>query len=104
MFLTKRARFSDMQKKSFCSPSLHQGCQIFLETMYQNGEKIIKITTKLPNGRNIFQMGIKYTNIFHSKALQNLHKWKIFGLKTYRLATLHCSRPHKLRRPRSKTQ
>jgi hypothetical protein len=26
------------------------------------------------SGHNIFQMGIKYANIFHSKALQNLPK------------------------------
>jgi hypothetical protein len=59
-----------------------QGSQIFLDTMYQNGEKC----TKLPQNYqviikytkyiipNIFQMGMKYTNIFHSKALQNLPK------------------------------
>jgi hypothetical protein len=44
--------------------------------------KIYQITTKLQigpkihitNGRNIFQMVIKCTNTFHSKALQNLPK------------------------------
>jgi hypothetical protein len=57
-----------------------QGCQILLGTIYQNGEKYTKlplnyqIATKLPNGLNIFQMVIKYTNLFHSKALQNLPK------------------------------
>jgi hypothetical protein len=42
--------------------------------------KIYKNTTKLPNDHyvntpndlNIFQIGIKYTNIFHSKAFQYL--------------------------------
>jgi hypothetical protein len=33
-------------------------------------------------------MAIKYTNIYHSKALQNLPKFGIFGLKTNHLATL----------------
>jgi hypothetical protein len=28
----------------------------------------------VPNGRNIFQMDIEYTNLFHSKVLQNLPK------------------------------
>jgi hypothetical protein len=33
-------------------------------------------------------MVIKYTNIYHSKALQNLPKFGLFGLKTNHLATL----------------
>jgi hypothetical protein len=33
-------------------------------------------------------MVIKYSNIYHSKALQNLPKFGIFGLKTNHLATL----------------
>jgi hypothetical protein len=33
-------------------------------------------------------MVIKYTNIYHSKALQNLPKFGILGLKTNHLATL----------------
>jgi hypothetical protein len=33
-------------------------------------------------------MVIKYTNIYYSKALQNLPKFGIFGLKTKHLATL----------------
>jgi hypothetical protein len=42
----------------------------------------------IPNGRKIFQMVIKYNNIFHSKALQI---W-IFGLKTDHLATQNQTR------------
>jgi hypothetical protein len=44
----------------------------------------------MPNGRKIFQMVIKYSNIFHSKAIQNLPKLQIgiFVLKTNHLATL----------------
>jgi hypothetical protein len=62
--------------------SLGQGCQIFLDTIYQNVGKYTKllqnyqITIKckkcpwhIPNGHK------KYTNIFHSKALQNLPKF-----------------------------
>jgi hypothetical protein len=33
-------------------------------------------------------MTIKYTNLFDSKALQNLPKFGFFGLKIYHLATL----------------
>jgi hypothetical protein len=42
----------------------------------------------IPNGRNIVQMAIKYSNIFYFKALQNLTQIGIFGLKIYHLATL----------------
>jgi hypothetical protein len=43
--------------------------------MIQNDHKITKTTKSIPNSRNIFQMGIKYTIIFRSKALQNLAKF-----------------------------
>jgi hypothetical protein len=42
----------------------------------------------MPNGRKIFQMIIKYNNIFYSKALQILPKYGFFGLKPNHLATL----------------
>jgi hypothetical protein len=35
----------------------NQGCQIFLDTTYQNGGKY---TTTLPNGHKIYQMTVKY--------------------------------------------
>jgi hypothetical protein len=48
--------------------------------------------TKLPQiitiGYKIFHMVIKYTNIFRSKALQNLPKLGFFGLQRNHLATL----------------
>jgi hypothetical protein len=51
----------------------------FFETIYQNGENIPN--KKGLNGQKIFpvsekiiQMPMKYTNIFHSTALQNLPK------------------------------
>jgi hypothetical protein len=43
-----------------------------------NGENIPNNPPKLPNGHKLFQkrikMAVKYTNIFHSKALQNIPK------------------------------
>jgi hypothetical protein len=66
------------EKKSF--RHCQKGCQIFLDTIFQNGEKlpnahnITNSTSSIPNGLKTFQRTIKYTNIFHSKALQNLPK------------------------------
>jgi hypothetical protein len=34
-------------------------------------------------------MVINYTNIFHYRALQNIPKFGVFGLKINHLATLH---------------
>jgi hypothetical protein len=58
-----------------------QGYQIFRHAIYQNGEKFSKLPQrcqmticKLYQMTVKFQMTIKYTNIFHSKALQNLLK------------------------------
>jgi hypothetical protein len=73
-----------------------KGCQIFLATKYQIGGEMYQITTKLPNDYTIyqidvihmFQMGIKYTNIFHSKGLPKCTKIGIFVLKRNHLATL----------------
>jgi hypothetical protein len=45
-----------------------------------NYKKVIHV----PNDRNILQMAINNTYIFHFKALNNL---PIFGLKIYHLAT-----------------
>jgi hypothetical protein len=55
-----------------------QGCQIFLASIYQHGgnvpkyHKIYQMAVNSSNGRKIDQMSIKYTNIFHCQALQNL--------------------------------
>jgi hypothetical protein len=35
--------------------SLHQGCQIFLGTTYQNGKKYTKSPQNIPNGPKIYQ-------------------------------------------------
>jgi hypothetical protein len=46
----------------------------------QNYLHIYQMTTKLPNSLKIYQTAVKYSNIFHSKALQNMHKWD-FGFE-----------------------
>jgi hypothetical protein len=49
---------------------------MFLDTIYQNGEKI-KLPLNYQNGPKIYQitvMGVKCTNTFQSKALQNFPK------------------------------
>jgi hypothetical protein len=53
----------------------------FFFTQYTKTEKKIpnyhnftKMSKNIPNDRKIFRMTIKYTSIFHSKALQNLPK------------------------------
>jgi hypothetical protein len=72
-----------------------QGCQIFHGTWYQNRKKMYQISTKctkwsqnIPNVRKMFQMEIKYSNIFHSKVLQNLSKLGFLVWKINHLATL----------------
>jgi hypothetical protein len=67
-----------------------QGCQIFLDTTYQNGEghKIYQMIIKIPNRRKIDQVATKYTNIIPCTTLQNLPKFGLFGLELYHLATL----------------
>jgi hypothetical protein len=40
-----------------------------------NYHNITKWPLNIPNDHKIFQMTTKYTGIFHSKALQNLHKF-----------------------------
>jgi hypothetical protein len=74
----------------------HKGCQIFLGPNIPNWRKCNKWSQTIPEKNKlnqmaihkIFQMVMKYANIFHSKALQNLPKLGIFGLKTTYLATL----------------
>jgi hypothetical protein len=44
-----------------------QGCQIFLDSMYQNGEKFHRIATELPNGLKIYKLAVLY-----SKRLNNM--------------------------------
>jgi hypothetical protein len=38
-----------------------QGCQIFLDTIYQNVGEIYHVATKLPNGHNIYELAVLYS-------------------------------------------
>jgi hypothetical protein len=49
-----------------------QGCQIFLDTTYQNEEKFAKLSQNIPHSPKIDQSTIKYTNILHCKTLKDL--------------------------------
>jgi hypothetical protein len=60
---------------------LEKGLPDFFGPNIPKREKISQMTINYtrrpyirPNGRDIFQMAIKYNNIFHSKALQKLPK------------------------------
>jgi hypothetical protein len=46
----------------------------FLLVRNTKTEKCTKSTQNVPNGHKLSQMAIKYVNIFHSEALQNLPK------------------------------
>jgi hypothetical protein len=73
-----------------------QGCQIFLDTKYQNGGKYtIHIVTKSPNGHKMYKMAVSNSKlhiIYHQPfTFQGLAKFTqigILGLKVYHLATL----------------
>jgi hypothetical protein len=62
---------------------VHQGCQIFLGTAYQNGGKVTKFPQNIPNGheihtpigREIFWMATKYPDIVGSKISPNWDFW-----------------------------
>jgi hypothetical protein len=46
-----------------------------------NYHNITKWTQSIPNSRKMFQMTIECTNIFHSRPLQNLPKFRFLVLK-----------------------
>jgi hypothetical protein len=81
--------------------SRENGCQIFLDTIYQNVGECTKLQLNKQNGRNmyqmsvcnIFQMAIKYSNIFPFLGSQKSTQIGIFCLKMYHLATLLKSIP-----------
>jgi hypothetical protein len=87
-----------MKKGGSRSSVLQTGvARFFLVQTYQNGKYVYNKLPQtipnghklgIPNGHKIFQMVIKYTNIYHSKVLQNSPKFGIFGLKANNLATL----------------
>jgi hypothetical protein len=74
----------------------NQGARFLLGPNIPKREKFAKWPQAIPNGHKSYQMAIKYrfqmvikyTNIFHSKALQNLPKLGFFGLKINHLVTL----------------
>jgi hypothetical protein len=70
-----------------------QGCQVFLGTKFQNGEKYARLTRTIPNvhkiDRKSDQVAIKY--VYQHLPIQDPPKFTqiwIFGLKTNHLATL----------------
>jgi hypothetical protein len=60
-----------------------QGCQIFLIPCTKMGETIqnYQMAIKCTIGRKKIQRALEYTNLFHSKALQNLPKLKFLVWK-----------------------
>jgi hypothetical protein len=75
--------FPTLNENFFSGVGVEQGRQIFLDTIHiPKRGKIFQIISKLSNYHkmyqmatmHIFQMGIKYSNVFNSKALQNLPK------------------------------
>jgi hypothetical protein len=64
-----KGRFVNSISRQFCSSRNcgRQGCQIFIDTMYQDGDKMYQMAKKLPTGHKIctpnshnkFQMAIK---------------------------------------------
>jgi hypothetical protein len=87
---TSEAITSNIFRAFFIRARLKQGCQIFLHTIYQkkdipNYHQRTKCPYNVPNGRNLFQMDIAYSDIFHFRPIQNLPK---LGFLVYHLATL----------------
>jgi hypothetical protein len=100
--LLKQRRTLKKKKVSFSDENDHCACHYMYTRvarfswaqhtktgkMYQMTTKFTKSPSNLPIGRKIYQIAVKYTNIFHYNTLQNLPKSGIFGLKIYHLATL----------------
>jgi hypothetical protein len=73
----KESKMSVGEIQTMASRMANKVARFFL-TQYTKKGKIYQMTTNytkrpyiIPNGRKILLMVIKYTNIFHSKALQN---------------------------------
>jgi hypothetical protein len=89
-----------IHSKDITSRAVIRVARFLLVQTYQNGKSITNFhklpipnghicTCIISNGHKLYQTNVKYTNIFHSKALQNTYTqiW-IFGLKINHLATL----------------
>jgi hypothetical protein len=88
--LTSNFLFQPLQ--AFCGAA---GLPDFIWSKHTKTEKIYQMTANytkrpciIPNGHKLYQTAVKYTNIFHSKALQNTPKTGFFGLKINHLATM----------------
>jgi hypothetical protein len=53
---------------------MNRVARFFFVQYIQTGEKYTKGPQNIPYGHRIFQMAIKYTKIFQTKALQNILK------------------------------
>jgi hypothetical protein len=56
--------------------------------IYQTAANYTKWPQTIPNGHNIFLVAVKYTNIFYSKALQNIPKVVFWNFEKDHLGTL----------------
>jgi hypothetical protein len=77
-FVQELARKKSFRNFSACHPGLPDfSCYNIpkWERIYQITRKYTKWPENMANGRKIYQMDIKYTNIFYSKTLQNLPKF-----------------------------
>jgi hypothetical protein len=71
------------------------GLPDFSRSKHTKTVKVYQMTTHytkrpyiIPKDHPLHQTALRYTNIFHSKSLQNIPKFGIFGLKINHLATL----------------
>jgi hypothetical protein len=80
----------DFASQSLCTSLRRASAQKFVSYISKTGlpdfflTQFTKIGENIPNcnlqlnGRNIFQIGVEYTNLLHSTALQNLPKLGFF--------------------------
>jgi hypothetical protein len=86
---------------SYVSPYHFRVARFFPARYTKTGEtipnyhRITKWQQNKPNGHNIFQMGIKYINIYLQRLSKIYTNWDL-GLKIYHLATLYHFPGHKL--------
>jgi hypothetical protein len=77
-----KRRVQIISDNRFFRTGVFRVARFFLVQKYQNGKNIpndrkpykTTINYSILNDSKLFQMAIKYTNIFHSKALHNLPK------------------------------
>jgi hypothetical protein len=75
----------------------NQCCQIFLDTIYQNGGKYTKLSLNyVPNGCNIFQIATEYHQPLPFQSPPKSTLIGIFITKIYNLVTFSIPRPSKI--------